>query len=249
MSLDAARVLFRVSALADSGALLLDLDGGPPSGTRVRIELERGWVYAIGVPPRWPRPEEELLALLRGRLTAASFLAGETPLRLGRCQPFHPAVTVRNYVEQYLDAQGRGQVELGPPTRQVRLLYAPHPTCLGFDERPVIRFLEAAGTTGRTLGDLTAARLAVPGRLARLLAFLLSMEAVALASIEPTPYELLGISEDASDEDARRAFKRLARNLHPDAHPHAPPELRRELEGRFAVITEAYRKLFPMGGQ
>ncbi len=33
------------------------------------------------------------------------------------------------------------------------------------------------------------------------------------------PYDLLGVSPDASDEEIARAYKRLAKRYHPDLHP------------------------------
>ena len=41
----------------------------------------------------------------------------------------------------------------------------------------------------------------------------------------------------------KRAYRRLARMFHPDLHPAASDEERRELESRFAKVTEAYRTL------
>jgi curved DNA-binding protein len=51
-------------------------------------------------------------------------------------------------------------------------------------------------------------------------------------------YETLGVSRGASDQEIRAAFRRLARQWHPDAHPNDP----RAAE-RFKAITEAYSVL------
>jgi molecular chaperone DnaJ len=51
-------------------------------------------------------------------------------------------------------------------------------------------------------------------------------------------YEVLGLSRDASEEDIKRAYRRLARKYHPDANPNDP-----EAEERFKELNEAYEVL------
>jgi molecular chaperone DnaJ len=51
-------------------------------------------------------------------------------------------------------------------------------------------------------------------------------------------YETLGVSRDASTEEIKRAFRRLARETHPDANPDDPAA-----EARFRQIAEAYEVL------
>jgi DnaJ-domain-containing protein 1 len=55
--------------------------------------------------------------------------------------------------------------------------------------------------------------------------------------------ELLGIEDDAEVEDVKRAYRRLARALHPDLQPHADADRRRALERKFAEVTAAYEAL------
>jgi curved DNA-binding protein CbpA len=59
-------------------------------------------------------------------------------------------------------------------------------------------------------------------------------------SREPTFYQLLGVSPEASLEEIRTAFRRLARELHPDRFP---PEEKQQAERRFQQITQAYNVL------
>lgn len=51
-------------------------------------------------------------------------------------------------------------------------------------------------------------------------------------------YKTLGIGRNASDEDIKRAYRRLAKQYHPDANPNNPAA-----EARFKEISEAYATL------
>jgi DnaJ-domain-containing protein 1 len=55
--------------------------------------------------------------------------------------------------------------------------------------------------------------------------------------------ELLGVTDEADTEDVKRAYRKLARALHPDLQPHADAARRRTLERRFAEVTAAYESL------
>lgn len=55
--------------------------------------------------------------------------------------------------------------------------------------------------------------------------------------------ELLGIEDSADLETVKRAYRKLARSLHPDLQPEADAQHRRSLERRFAEVTAAYEAL------
>src|SRR4051812_19204520 len=51
-------------------------------------------------------------------------------------------------------------------------------------------------------------------------------------------YEVLGVERNASEADLKRAFRKLARELHPDVNSHDP-----EAEEKFKEAAEAYEVL------
>jgi molecular chaperone DnaJ len=53
--------------------------------------------------------------------------------------------------------------------------------------------------------------------------------------LEKDYYEVLGVGKDASHEEIKKAYRRLARANHPDANPEDP-----QAEKRFKDVGEAY---------
>ena len=52
-------------------------------------------------------------------------------------------------------------------------------------------------------------------------------------------YEVLGVSKTATDEEIKRAFRKLAKKYHPDANP----DNKQEAEEKFKEVNEAYENL------
>ena len=56
-------------------------------------------------------------------------------------------------------------------------------------------------------------------------------------------YSVLGISEKATDDEVKKAYKSLARKYHPDMHGSKSDVEKSEAEKRFKIINDAYMKI------
>jgi hypothetical protein len=65
----------------------------------------------------------------------------------------------------------------------------------------------------------------------------------AVRAGDASAWEVLGLRAGAGIDEVKRAYRRLARTVHPDLRPDAGEAERRGLEARFAALTEAYRAL------
>jgi hypothetical protein len=242
----AARTLYDLSAARRSGTFRIRRPDGATAP--VFAELRSGWIHAVELSPAYslvgPAPargEERLRIFLRiagEPYTQHSFEADEAGSQRGGVTPFHPAAIVRNIIDSDRPETHLVRERVGLGT--VRVTSAPHASCLGNDERPLMAYL----TRAHSFAEIDGASLCPPERAARLLTFL---DAVGVLEIKfaagDSPYEMLELPDGAGEDDVKRAFRRLARELHPDRHPGATTEALRELERRFALVNAAYRRL------
>ena len=69
------------------------------------------------------------------------------------------------------------------------------------------------------------------------------------------PYQVLGVSRDASDEEVKKAYRRLAKKYHPDLNPGDEEAARRmqEVNAAYEQITSPEKSSYggydPFGGQ
>jgi DnaJ like chaperone protein len=56
-------------------------------------------------------------------------------------------------------------------------------------------------------------------------------------------YEILGITSSATDDEVKKAYRRMALESHPDKVTHLGEELRKDAEEKFKKIQEAYENI------
>lgn len=103
----------------------------------------------------------------------------------------------------------------------------------------------------RRLDEIAALSRAPRFRVVSLLFALGELDALELEGVAaPAPSasqraarRVLGLGSDADRAQVKRAYRRLARALHPDLRPAAGERERRELERKLAEINRAYRTL------
>lgn len=261
------RLLYRLGRQTASGVLTIKTAGS--HRTEVFV-LRRGAVMVSVASHRSGLGEHEAGAagdLARRALVArlvrlvaldsldVVFEGGVTAYPPGAQHQLPLATWARAHLEQQLDSALADLLlrELAGIRLSVRIELAPDPaTCDEADRRMLL----ALGQP-RRLDQIWS--LARTPRF-RLLAFIHFLRAVGALDVEGVVAErsartraidprreaarrVLGLTDDADLESIKRAYRRLARELHPDLRPDVDVDERRTLERRFAEITAAYEAL------
>src|SRR3954469_19089571 len=72
-----------------------------------------------------------------------------------------------------------------------------------------------------------------------------------MATASKNPYDVLGVDKKASDEEIKKAYRKLARQYHPDKNPGdtSAEERFKEIQEAYSVLSDAEkRKRYDSGG-
>jgi hypothetical protein len=166
-----------------------------------------------------------LAAIVRGTYRFDGAAQPPPGHRSGR--PLALSAWVRRHVDSLFSvARARAFADgLGEARLTLRKDLAPDPA----DGDDVDRRILAALAAPRRLDELARAAGVPRPRLLQLVWFL-----GRVGALEPGVHPVLGVAPGAAPAEVKRAFHRLARELHPDLNPEADP-------GRLAEVIEAYR--------
>jgi DnaJ like chaperone protein len=53
----------------------------------------------------------------------------------------------------------------------------------------------------------------------------------------------LEIEQSVSDEEVKKAYRAMAKKYHPDKVSHLGPEVKKQAEGKFRMVQEAYENI------
>jgi DnaJ-domain-containing protein 1 len=248
------RLLYRLGRSAASGVLTVTPIGSP----RGEIFVLRRGAVMIGEGELARRTMVARLArLVAQHAMTVVFEGGVTAYPPGAQHQLPLATWSRAHLENQLDASLADDLvcELAGIRILVRSELIPElATCDEADRRMLSAMMQP-----RRLDQIWPLARTPRFRLLAFLHFLRSVDAIHVEGVvaermplrrpgAPDPAldaarRMLGVGASADLETVKRAYRKLARSLHPDLQPDADLERRRVLERRFAEVTAAYEAL------
>jgi hypothetical protein len=243
---DFARLAYRLGRVQATGVLRID-----PSRSRPEVLILRRGHLITSEHDVTGRLAHARLARLAGLDGVGCTFDGGTaaypPGATGR--QVSPAAWARPHLEGQVDATRAERLvaELAGARLVLRPEHAPEP----IDETD--RRMLTAMAQPRRLDQIWTLARTPRFRLLGFLHFLRAVGALSLAGVaaerpvvdpRAAAMRLLGIAGgDASREVVKRAYRRLARALHPDLQPGITETRRRELEAKLVEVNAAYQQL------
>jgi len=238
------RFLYRLGRQGGSG--LLTIAGAGPRDEV--LALRRGSVIVTEGELARRALGSRLARLCSLDAVLVAFAGGVSAYPPGATNQVGLAMWARTHLEAQLDGSLADAIarELAGARIALRMELAPEPA----DEAD--RRMIAAMDRPRRLDQIAPLARTPRFRLLAFVHFLRSIDALAIKGIaskrivtraRTAACKLLGIDETADVETVKRAYRRLARSLHPDLQPEASGSERRTLEARFAEVTAAYEML------
>lgn len=253
---DFVRLAYRLARARATGVLTISGDPTRRNATRdlgCVLVLRRGYLMAADADSsssrRTAQRLEQLAALDDARFYFDGGVAAYPPGALLR--QYNLAAWARAHLEGQFDAAHAQSMlrELAG----IRLVLRPElaPDLAWCDEAD--RRILAAMAVPRRLDQIWPLARTARFRLLSFLHFLRAVGAVALdgvaapargpRSAEEEAYRVLGVPTGADRDTVKRAYRRLARALHPDLHTGTSDERRRQLERKLADVNCAYKRL------
>jgi DnaJ-domain-containing protein 1 len=245
-------LLYRLGRQAASGVLTITVAGTARAEIFV---LRRGAVMVSDADVAKRTAALRLARLASVEKMSVVFESGVSAYPPGATNALPLAPWARAHLEQQLDGALADAMlrDLAGVRLSIRVALAPEPAHCDEADRRML----AALASPRRLDQVWSIARTPRFRLLAFIHFLRSVDAVdvdgvvadrsaPIRSIDPrreAARRLLGIDAGADLEQVKRAYRRLARALHPDLQPDADHDSRRTLERRFAEVTAAYEAL------
>lgn len=239
-ALSLARALHRRIARGESGIWQVVQGDDPPR----RLDLRDGEVHAIDAgseAPVTPAAQLRYLLRLRGR---SEFVAGESLSLRHAVAPFRPDVSIRQHIDAQQIPHEALRHSLG--SEQIAVILPPHSSALHGEEQAIVTYLREVRSVPELLSEGARSQRWSPLRALRLLVVLDALGSLVVGGASGAIAEallLLNVAPEATVEEIKQAYRRLAHAHHPDRHAQADAQTQRAHSTRFSELTTAYRLL------